>query len=221
MKATKEIAVLLAWGVMTVAGALAQDDPGKDPVKTGEFKVYRQRWTPPAAPHVSRVKSCENPVPDDRVAMDDFQVPFDGTAVQLRWWGAILDQDQIGRPYYVAIYSDIDCEPGDLLYETCVVPTGKCIAVDCSDHKVARFQTPIPAFEVHAGEHYWLQISEDDADSANVGQDDFLWSGRQPRRMCPAMQLGANGQVEQPLIDACNGLVDDLSFELVFQVPVE
>ena len=176
---------------------------------------YFQPWSPPRAAHRSIVQSCAAPTPVDRVALDDFRCAQGGEIVRLRWWGEILDPEQLGpRRYYVAIYSDQDCAPDELLYETCVVPQVRPVQLDCRETPVFHFRAPIPFFEIEANTRYWLQISEDDSDSANPGQDDFLWSGRRPLRACPAVQMDAAGSVYSPLIDPCFQTPNDLSFAL-------
>jgi hypothetical protein len=72
---------------------------------------------------------------------------------------------------------------------------------------------------VVAGQRYWLQISEDDADSANPGFDDFRWSGRRPQNLCPALQVDVEGQPHGPLTDACDQQTVDLSFRLLVREP--
>lgn len=184
----------------------------------GAIVRYRQPYTPPASPFASRVKGCGNPVATDYVAFDDFGFGQSGTLLGVRWWGVIFDRDQIGRPYYVAIYSDVDCHPGDLLLEACVVPQNQVTASDCNDGHVCGAFAPLPPFPIAAGQRYWLQISEDDEASANPGFDDFAWSGRQPVRGCRALQ-SKGGTEFQALADACNGQRDDLSFEVFITVP--
>ncbi len=206
--------VIAATTAAVVTPALAEDDPVPPGVPV--TCTYRQPWTPPATAYRSRVASCQDPTPADRVALDDWGCTNGGVAVRVRWWGQVLDQQQLdGRPYYIAFYSDSgDCKPEALLYETCVVPQVQFVGVDCTDRDVFQFRAAIPAFPVTAGEHYWIQISEVDAASANVGQDDFRWSGRQPARFCNAGQLDAAGEFHSPLVDACNGNIDDLSFSV-------
>lgn len=182
------------------------------------FHWYRQPWTPPAPAHRSRVVSCDNPNIAGQVAFDDFGVPQSGETGRVRWWGVLLSPAQIGRSYYIAIYSDDHCRPDSLLYETCVVPQVQFVGMDCTARSVYLFRAQIPSFAATAGERYWLQISEDDQLSAHVGQDDFAWSGRQPVRGCPAVTSDEEGEFDR-ITDQCNGQLDDLSFELLFKVP--
>lgn len=192
------------------------DVPGAPPAC-----VISQPWQPPRSSHRSRVVSCDQPFPDNLVAMDDFQCEQGGEAVRLRWWGVLLAPEQAeDRHYYIAIYEDNgNCRPDTLVYEACVKPKTQWIDVDCTGLDVYSFRARIPAFTVQAGQRYWLQISEDDSDSANPGFDDFRWSGRQPVNACPALQVDVEGQPHGPLRDACDDAVVDLSFSLIVRQP--
>ena len=213
------VALLLGW---LFAGERAH---AQNPVTVGGpillFQppcVFSQPWIPDWPAYESRVRSCVNPLPVNRVAMDDFECPTSGDAVGLRWWGVLTVKAQKKmRPYYVAIYDDDNCKPGQLLYETCVVPKVKKLIMDCTDRRVFVFAAKIPAFPVAADERYWLQISEDDAGSARPGVDDFLWSGRRPQQLCAATQMDAGGVFYCPLMDPCFGKRNDLSFEIFVQ----
>ena len=139
--------------------------------------------------------------------------PKDGMIGRLRWWGVLLDPHQADdHPYYVAIYADDACAPGALLYQACVVPRVEFVDQDCHDDPVFVFSAGIPQFQVAADTRHWIQISEDDAQSANVDQEDFRWSGRQPVRGCEAGQLDSEGVFHAPLVDVCNDRRDDMSF---------
>ncbi len=192
------------------------DAPGLPPAC-----VISQPWQPPRSSHRSRVFSCEQPGPDNLVAMDDFRCEQGGEAVRLRWWGVLLTPAQAeDRQYYIAIYEDNgECRPETLVYEACVKPQTQLIDVDCTGLDVYAFRARIPAFTVQAGQRYWLQISEDDADSATPGADDFRWSGRRPVNLCPALQVDAQGQAHGPIRDACDDAVVDLSFSLLVRQP--
>lgn len=221
MNRTPATAALLYASLVATPVALADEAlPGPVvPAPPQATCVFRQPWTPPASAHRSRVQSCQNPVPANRVALDDFECNLTGDAVKLRWWGVILSPQQLNRTYYVAFYDDDgQCNPNNLLYEACVLPQMQFVGFDCDNRRVYVFQTAIPPFAVTAGERYWLQISEDDQNSAHVGQDDFAWSGRQPVRLCNAIWQDANGEFG-PLQDACNNQFDDLSFVIAVHAP--
>jgi len=182
------------------------------------YRTYSQPWTAPAAAFRSRVLGCPAPVPMDRVCTDDFGFTANGQVIRLRWWGVLLAQAQIGRTYHIAIYNDANCTPDAMLYQTCIVPQTQFVAFNCRNQRTFRFESAIPAFPVVAGQRYWLQISEDDAASANPGADDFLWSGRQPVRGCPALWSFGNGEFTK-LTDPCNQNTSDLSFEILLRTP--
>ncbi len=182
-------------------------------------QFYFQPWDNWSGSHESRVASCEDPQPTSWIGLDDFGFQEDGTLDALIWWGEVLDPAQVQQPhgYYIAIYADNECAPGDLLYCECVKPKVAFAVIDCHDGTVVRFKSGLAGgFQVVAGERYWLQISEDDERSANVGIEDFRWSGRQPVQNCFAMQMDAAGNVIQPLINPCpdQHYEVDLSFVL-------
>lgn len=188
-----------------------------------------QRWTPPRGAHQSVVVSCANPVPltgaaGGRVAMDDWICPKSGPLVRVRWSGVVLVPNQlpvagVARRYYVAIWNNLAaaCLPGQKLYQACVTPSVKPIGTDCRNRTVYEFTAalPQPYFVQTQGQHYWLQVSEEDASSARVGQEDFRWSGHLEIVNCPAAQQLASGAFLQPIVDDCNPPVaDDLAFAL-------
>ena len=211
MNRSKYRVLILAAGIIASLSAIAQADPP-------EFCTYSQPWTPPASSFRSRVVSCQNPQPMPRAAMDDFTCDEGGALGKVRWWGVLRTQQQVGRPYYIAIRSDNNCQPDALLYETCVVPEVQYVNDDCLNKHVFLFSAQIQPFMVNAGERYWLEIAENDAQSAAQGQDDFRWSGHQPVEGCPALQRNAAG-VFFELHDACNEMPSDLSFEVKIKVP--
>lgn len=176
--------------------------------------VWSQPWTNYRASHQSRVISCANPAPLFRVAMDDFQCNNGGVLVRVRWWGVLLTEAQRDKTYYIAIYDDSACTPTARVYEACVTPAVRRVALDCTQARVFRFSAAVPPFTLQAGTRYWLQISEDDAGSARVGVEDFRWQGRQPQVDCQAMQKDIEGVAFGPLLDGCNNQPNDLSFEL-------
>jgi len=181
--------------------------------------IYYQPWTQPSSSFASRVISCDDPQAFDQIALDDFVCEEGGALDAIRWWGVVLDPAQYfqARPYYIAIYADRDCKPGDLLYRTCVRPQVRLVGTDCRDQRVVQFTALVPTFQVDADRTYWLQISEDDAGSANVGVDDFRWSGHQPVRKCFAVTIDANGDLRCPIFDDCNQQESDLAFALRVQ----
>ena len=219
MKRTLQGLMIVGLGCVGSLSALANDVALVPVVPLPQVCTFSQPYTPPAAAFRSRVSSCTNPAPMDRIAFDDFFCEQGGLAGQLRWWGTLSNAQQIGRPYYIAIYSDQNCHPNVLLYQACVIPQVQQVSMNCNNNAVFRFQSAIPAFNMAAGVRYWLQISEDDANSYTQGQDDFRWAGRQPVNGCPALQLDAGGEFHT-LIDPCNQQLDDLSFQVKVQVQV-
>jgi len=189
-----------------------------DQEDTEAFVSYNQPWTPPVASFRARVRSCDDPTPFTAVCMDDFAFSASGRAVRLRWWGVLTNTAQVGRPYYIAIYKDSNCTPATLIYKACVTPAVVAVQPDCTNQRVFRFDTPIPAVALTGGQRYWLQISENDAASSNPGADDFFWSGRQPVRKCRALST-SDYITYTPLTDSCNGQPDDLSFAILLQTP--
>lgn len=189
-----------------------------DQEDTAAFVAFRQPWTPPAAAFRSRVVTCDDPRPLDRVAMDDFGFNVSGNAIRLRWWGVLTNGQQIGKSYYIAVYKDSNCRPDTHVYKACVTPQVLFQRIDCTQQRVFRFDTPIPPLAVSAGQKYWIQISENDAGSATPGVDDFFWSGRQPVRGCRALQTFDFIEY-RTLVDPCNDRPDDLSFEILVQTP--
>lgn len=180
--------------------------------------AYRQPWTSPAAAYSSRVISCDDATPMNQVYLDDFVVGQSGRLLGLRWWGVLFNQNQVGKPYHLAIYREVDCQPGALLWEACVVPHVTLVGRDCEDHYVCEFKTPVPPFQASANTRYWLEIAEDDANSATSGTDDFLWSGRQPIKGCRAVQTPDRQQFLF-FTDPCNDRPSDMSFDLLFARP--
>ena len=150
--------------------------------------------------------------------MDDFVFDQDGVLDFVRWWGEMFDPDQffLPRQYYIAIYEDEDCQPGALVHRECVVPSVVFVGTDCNGGFVIEFISALTGgFKVEGGKRYWLQISEDDDDSANPGAvEDFRWSGHRRIRGCDALQVDTDGNVVAPLIDPCDNEPVDLAFEL-------
>ena len=206
-----------AEGVRAADGAEVAGAAG-DREDTEAFITYRQPWTPPVASFRARVRSCDDPVPFTAVCMDDFAFSASGQAIRLRWWGVLTNTAQVGRPYYIAMYKDSNCTPATLIYKACVTPRVVAVQPDCTNQRVFRFDTPIPAVALSGGQRYWLQISENDAASSNPGADDFFWSGRRPVRKCRALTT-TDYVTYVPLVDSCTGQPDDLSFEILLQTP--
>lgn len=179
-----------------------------------------QPWTKPSDSFTSIVRSCDQPVTPDRVAMDDFICREQGKLDRLRWWGVVFSREQALRgSYYIAIYEDNgNCEPGNQVYKACVRPQVKLAGVDCKQNRVIQFDAALPnPFPVQAGVRYWLQISEDDSRSFRPGVEDFRWSGHQPVKECEALQIDTMGNIIQPLIDSCNQRPSDLAFAFRLQ----
>lgn len=186
----------------------------------GVFWKYVQRWTPRLASHESRVFSCAQPQPFDEIAMDDWVCGATGPIVRVTWWGVLSSPAQARRPFYVAIYGSqpTACLPNQqaLLYSTCVVPNYiRFRGVDCEGRRVyqmsAIFPTAAPPFTQQQGVHYWLQISEADAQSIRPQLEDFRWSSHRYIKNCPAISAPP---LTQPILDACDGEPEDLAFGL-------
>jgi hypothetical protein len=174
---------------------------------------YKQLYNGPRASFVSVVESCANPTPAPLAAADDFAFADNFVVNHFRWWGTVSNVAQLARTYYVAIYTNANCKPGGLVYSTCLIPDQtQFVAFDCQGKAVYNFYTALPApLPIDPG-HYWFRVAECDDDSVTVGAVDFQWSGSRPVRHCNAGQNDALGAFLQPLIDACDGLPDDLAF---------
>ncbi|MFG0330393.1 MAG: hypothetical protein ACF8PN_10900 [Phycisphaerales bacterium] len=180
---------------------------------------YFQPWAQRRASHTSIVRSCDIPEPMDLAALDDFICDNNGTLAGVRWWGVVLNQEQLreGRRYYLAIFEDNgNCEPdAEPIYKACLNPSIQRSGVDCSRRRVYQFTSQVPPFPIEGGTRYWIQISEDDSTSARSGVEDFRWSGRLEQRGCPAVQAVVGGGIISPLLDPCAQVPVDLSFALV------
>ncbi|MBX3119494.1 MAG: hypothetical protein KF784_10535 [Fimbriimonadaceae bacterium] len=197
--------VVLMIAVMTASGALSQ--------------VWSQPWTRPLASWESVVRSCDNPKPYKLVALDDFYIINDVLVSTIVYWGTVSSDAQLGRPMYYAVYKDNgNCQPdmNALVWSDCLKPYWEFVDGDCTGQKVFRFKQPLNPWNYlyPGGAKLWLQISEDDAESAHPDRPDFAWSAHQRVNLCPAVQVDYNGMIYQPLIDPCNGRKDDLAFEL-------
>lgn len=172
---------------------------------------YRQVYNQPLAAHTSVVQSCANPIPAPLAAADDFVLKDNFTVNHFRWWGTVTGQAQLMRPYYIALYKDGGCKPGQKVYEACVIPQVQFVGIDCQGEKVFTFLAtlaqPLP---MPAG-HFWFRVAESDADSIRQGLVDFKWSGNRPVRNCQAGQHSVAGWTN-PLLDPCDSLPVDLAF---------
>ncbi|HEY3246352.1 MAG TPA: hypothetical protein VGM03_23655, partial [Phycisphaerae bacterium] len=183
--------------------------------------------------------SCQNPTPAAGwiIAADDFICPNNATIVRVCWYGVVSGPAQLNPPpagqaprrYLVRFYSNDPqiCKPDVLLFTACVKPSNMMVSNDCLNRPVYRFSAPLPTpgFQVMANVHYWLQISEIDALSANQNVEDFRWSGYHPpganHAFCPAAQHGAGGNFFCPIADDCpQPHEDDLAFCLFQQAIV-
>lgn len=198
------------------AAAFAQASPWQ-----WRFK-WLQRYAWPLSSHESRVFSCEIPRPFNRVAMDDWICTKSGPIVRIGWWGVLLTPDQYSKrwSYYIAIYRNKPgtCQPEEEpIYRACVRPdviryTGKW---DCRQQRVFYFSAQLPQpFMQRIEQHYWLQISESDKESARVDAEDFRWSAHRPENLCPAGQYSPAAGFIQPILDACDDQPNDLAFVL-------
>lgn len=176
---------------------------------------FLQPWSPPRGAHESRVQSCQNPQPLNQIAVDDWICGATGPLLRLHWWGTLNTPLQSTRPFYVAIYAHTpgSCQPTftQRLYQTCLVPDyRKYVGTDCQQRRVYRMSgvLSVPFTQVQ-GTHYWLQISEADAESVQPGIENFRWSGHLPIQNCEAASAFP---FVQPLRDPCNQQPVDLSF---------
>ncbi|MBI5863049.1 MAG: hypothetical protein HZB38_00780 [Planctomycetes bacterium] len=178
---------------------------------------YRQPWTAPWAAHESRVRSCAQPSPLNQIALDDWICGASGPLVRVWWWGTLTHAAQGFRPYYIAIYPNQPgaCQPNfsQRLYQICVTPDyRKYVGTDCSQRRVYRMSAVFPAaamFTQLTGQHYWLQVSEADEESVQVGAENFRWSAHRAIQNCQAVSAFP---LTQPILDMCDGQPDDLSF---------
>ncbi|MBX3119495.1 MAG: hypothetical protein KF784_10540 [Fimbriimonadaceae bacterium] len=185
---------------------------------TAMSQVWSQPWTRPLPAWMSVVRSCDNPKPFKLAAFDDFRTD-DVRISTIVYWGTVRDLAQLGRPMYYAVYKDNgNCQPAidSLVWKDCLKPDWEFVDCDCQGQLVFRFKqalSPLNILRLSSG-HYWIEIAEDDSNSANPGAPEFAWSSHQSVNLCPALQWDWNGNFIQPLQDPCNGAKDDLAFEL-------
>ncbi|MFM9959426.1 MAG: hypothetical protein ACKVZJ_15320 [Phycisphaerales bacterium] len=225
---SKLIGIAAALGC--TLGASAQPLPNPVPLPFPSFK-WDQRYTPPRATFVSKVQTCTSPAPFPLVGIDDWLCTKPGPILRIDWWGWLWNPAQAQRPFYIAIYRqdpNNQCRPfPQPVYQACVTPDKiKRVAQNCETTAAGGAGLPIyflsaklpnPFFQdgtPTAPQHYFVQISEIDAQSIRPQLDDFKWAGRRPIQVCNAMQRNAGGAFIQPLIDACDQQPDDLSFRL-------
>ncbi|MEK6642426.1 MAG: hypothetical protein AABZ08_00835 [Planctomycetota bacterium] len=186
--------------------------------------AQNQPWQFPNGAVESRVQTCTAPQPLNRVAMDDFQFAQTTTLRWVRWWGVVFNPAQLNnRSYYVAIYSSgngpcpAPCNPTVIQAPSpyCLVPSVTAVGQDCNGRTVYRFTACLPApFVALGGTKYWLQISENNSNSATAGED-FRWSGYRDIHNCPAQQRDAAGVVACTINDDCpQPIQTDLSYVL-------
>lgn len=188
---------------------------------------YRQDWTKPWHAFVSAVRDCQGtPLTTGAagvapIAADDWICTATGPIVRVQWWGVSPQPAQVpNRPFLIRIFTDSQCRPANLVYQSCVVATNTYVNIDCKQRRVFRFSANLtPPFTQVAGTHYWLSISEVDGGTAGVssptpGAIDFMWSAHRNLKNCPALQRLPGPVFIQPLLDQCDQLEEDLSFIL-------
>jgi hypothetical protein len=146
----------------------------------------------------------------------------------LQWidvWGSAfaatsaLQQSQLARRYYVAIYatqSGTTCTPARVpIYQTCIRPVAiRRRGFDCQDVVVYQMRFRLPAaVPLVARRKYWLQVSEIDRESVNVGTRNWQWSLYRTVVACPAGRKTPNGWFPG-YVDRCDNVRSDLAFAL-------
>ena len=180
---------------------------------------FSQPWTPNAKGFTSRIPNCSTPFGAPGMAVDDFVSASTTNLTVLVYWCNVSTPAQLNKPVHIAVYPNTPgaCFP-DLtvtVYSACVVPAITQLAgTDCLGRKVWRCGVLLPSggVTVVPGTQYWLQISEDDSSSMNVGVDDFKWCGHFGNVNCPAMQISSIGTINSPLLGC--GAVNDLAFRI-------
>lgn len=190
---------------------------------------YQQPWTKPWHAFHSIVRDCQGnpmqfPTGVAPVAADDWICTASGPIVRIQWWGVSPQPNQVpNRQFLIRIFTDAQCRPANLVYQTCVLATNQYVNIDCRDRRVHRFSANLPTgtagFSQVAGTHYWLSIAEVDGvagamQSPTLNAVDFMWSAHRNTKNCPALQRLPGPVFIQPLLDACDQLEEDLSFVL-------
>ncbi len=211
-------------GLVCAASASAQLVP--IPLVTWK---YQQPWVKPWHAFDSIVRDCAgNPMQFATgvapVAADDWICTASGPIVRIQWWGVSPQPNQVpNRQFLIRIFTDAQCRPANLVYQTCVLATNQYVNVDCRQRRVYRFSANLPTgaagFSQIAGTHYWLSIAEVDGaagamQSPTLNAVDFMWSAHRNLKNCPALQRFPGPTYIQPLLDVCDQLEEDLSFVL-------
>lgn len=214
----RTISSILAAGCVGLLSFAASAQTAPLPIVTWK---YAQPYTFNLHSHPSVVRDCQGgPVPFAPVAIDDWICTRTGPIVRIDWWGTSPQPNQVPpRRFYIAVYNNVQCQPANLVFSTCVNATNKVVSIDCRDRRVYRFRAPIAGFSQVAGTHYWLQISEADlagtpTSSPTPNAIDFQWSAHRNIKNCPAGRRSPGGVFQQPLIDLCDQLEEDLAFVL-------
>lgn len=180
---------------------------------------FSQPWTGNMKGFTTRIPNCSTPFGSPGMAVDDFISASTSNLTVLVYWCNVSTPAQLNKPVHVAVYRD---QPGICfpdftanVYSACVVPALTQLAgTDCLGRKVWRCVALLPSggMTVAPGAQYWLQISEDDSSSLNVGVDDFKWCGHVGNVLCNAFQIAPSGVTVNPLTGC--GAVCDLAFRL-------
>lgn len=185
-------------------------------------QIFAQPWQAgKSSSFVSDVKACFSPTPFTRITLDDFGFTVNHNVKFFIWWGTVSSTAQLTKPYDLQIYADAGGVPalssaGPLWYR-CVTPLVTLpVGTDCPGRQVYAFLAFVPGgFNAVAGTKYWLSIDEEEFNSANIGLNDFFWSGTYSFHGAKACQFDVTtGSLIQPLIDNCGALAD-MSFILI------
>lgn len=190
---------------------------------------WEQPWAKPLSAHTSIVQDCNGfPSEVGPIAGDDFICEEDAIIHHLTWWGVNpTTPDRPQRNFYIRFALDLGaCLPEEPLLQACIRPKVSRAGVDCEGRPVYYYEAALRAGEgisVLAGQRYWIQIAEVDADmdpldpngisSPNPGEVDFAWSSAKLCDTCPAAQISPAG-INQPLLDRCRDIDVDLAFTL-------
>jgi len=182
--------------------------------------LYSQPYTPKQSSFESRVGNCAEHRPFKRQALDDWIATVNSPVTKIEWWGTLTNPAQASKMFFVAIYKHDPAtnKPamGSLIAQRCVVPQAVYVGTDCKGMRVFKFTAKFAVgwFNQTAGQHYWLNVSESDKESAKQLVEDFRWSGRRPIKNAPAVQFTSAGTFIPSLVDVCDNLRDDLSFNI-------